>query len=96
MSESTEVRRLSGIEAWFTLPEKPQARPPERWRMEVVSWLAAFPLIQLLNLMLIPWLGWAPPLLRGALVCSAMIVMMTYVVMPRLTRLFAGFLFSKH
>jgi len=90
-----EVQRLTGMEGWFTLPGAPVVKPPTRWRMAVVTWLAAFPLIQILSRVLLPLLDWAPPIVRGAALGAAMVILMTYVVMPRFTWLFKGFLFPK-
>lgn len=78
------VRRLRGMEAWFPLPST--GTPPPRWKMAVLSFVAAFPTIQVLQALLVPVLSPLPALLRGAAVGAAMIVLMTYVLMPLLVR----------
>ena len=81
------------MEAWFTVPTGSQPPPPPRFKMAAVSFLAAFPLIQLLNRFLIPQLSFLPPLLRGAVVVAVMVTLLTYVVMPRMSRWFAFWLY---
>jgi hypothetical protein len=87
LCEPTSVREVaSGVESWFTLPEAGPA-PPPKWKMVVVGFAVAFPLIQVYSA-LAGWLlaAW-PPLLRGAAVGLVMIATMTYVAMPAATRL---------
>jgi hypothetical protein len=88
---------LTGLENWFTLPSHRHApaSPPPRHKMAMVTWLAIFPLINVLGAGLAPVLSPLPPLLRSAVMSALMVTLMTYVVMPRLTRLFARFLFPK-
>ncbi len=79
------VQRQTGLEGWFTLPGQP-IFPPPRWKMALVTWLVAFPLIQVLGLAWAPVLGDAPPVLRTAVTGASMVLAMTYVVMPAVTR----------
>lgn len=84
------VRSYSGIEALFAAGQSQDA--PPRWKMSVVLFLAVFPL----SLALSHWFGKAlastPPLL-GALISSPiMVVLMTYVMVPLLTKAFSGWL----
>ena len=62
--------------------------------MAAASWLVAFPTIQVLGALLGPWLSWLPALLRGAVLGAAMILFMTYLAMPRATRLCARWLYA--
>ena len=93
-----EPRRqvLTGLETWFTLPAQPAARPPARGRMTVVTWLGIFPLV-LLYQQLLRWV--LPPDTPGPLtiaVATALVVAtMSYVVGPRLTRLFKKWLYPE-
>lgn len=79
------VQRSTGLEGWFTLPGQP-VFPPPRWKMALVTWLVAFPLIQVLGLVWSPVLAQAPPLVRSAVVGASMVVTMTYAAMPVVTR----------
>jgi uncharacterized protein len=84
------AQRLSGLEPFFALPGAPL---PPRWKMAVVTWLVAFPLIQVLQVTLGPVLTSWPALLRGAVMGAAMVVVMTYLAMPAMTRALRRWLF---
>jgi uncharacterized protein len=92
---SHQFQRLTGLETWFTLPDQGAIIPPPRYKMLVVTFLAIFPLINLLNLVLQPLLKPLPTLLRGLIITLVMLSLTTYVVMPRMTKLFAKWLYPK-
>jgi antibiotic biosynthesis monooxygenase (ABM) superfamily enzyme len=94
--EEPKVRVLTGLEAWFTLPSKEGASPPPRYKMAVITWLAVFPLATLVFLALQPLLGGAPAVLRTLVFTIVMVTTMTYVVMPRMTRLFSFWLYPRN
>lgn len=91
--DNTEV--LSGLVAWFSLPGQNPVKPPPRYKMAVVAWLAIFPLITLVTWLLGEELSHIPLLLRTLLMTIPVTLLMTYVLMPSLTRLFAFWLFPK-
>ena len=36
----------SGLDTWFTLPDMPApVKPPPKWKMALVTWLALFPMV---------------------------------------------------
>lgn len=94
-SGSNQFQTLTGLETWFTLSSQGAIVPPPRYKMLVVTFLAIFPLINLLNLVLQPLLKPLPTLLRGLIVTFVMLSLTTYVVMPRMTKLFARWLYPK-
>lgn len=89
----SRMERRTGIEGWFDDPTNRDVRDlrlapaaPPRYKQAVVIWLAFFPLS-----LLVSWLfgQLAPdlPLVERALVSTiAMTPVMTYVVLPRMTR----------
>jgi len=81
------VARLTGLETWFRLPGGGTVLPPPRWKMALVSFCVAFPLIQGLSWLATRLLSGVPTLARGALVGATMILTMTYAAMPLATRL---------
>ena len=87
------VGRLTGLETWFTLPAKAGEPAPPRYKMVVVTWLAVFPLATVLFMILQPLLGGAPTVLRTLVFTLVMVTTMTYLVMPRMTRLFSFWLY---
>jgi uncharacterized protein len=78
-------RELTGLEAWFDLP--PGQLPPSRHRMAFVTWLGIWPLVSLALWLLAPYLVTLPFLLRTGTLSGLIVLIMTYVVMPQLTRL---------
>jgi hypothetical protein len=91
MSERA-VRRVSGLETWFAMPGRTAPAPP-RWKMAVVTVLAVFPLALLINALLLPHLAMLPLALRVLVFTLILTPTMTWVVMPRLTRLLGGWLY---
>lgn len=87
------IQTLTGLETWFTLPDKPMKTPPPRYKIAVVTWLGVFFTISILNRLLVPLLAWLPVLLRTLLVTGLTVALLTYVIMPRLTQLFRKWLY---
>lgn len=81
-----EYRLLSGLEAWFTPPRVESRQAPSRQRMAFATWLGIFPTVLFLQLTLTPLLAPLPLLLRVALFTGMVVLVMTWLVMPRLTR----------
>jgi uncharacterized protein len=93
--EEPSIRVLTGLETWFTLPSKEGDPPPPRYKMVVVTWLAVFPLATVVFMLLDPLLGGFSAVLRTLVFTLVMVSLMTYVVMPRMTRLFSFWLYPK-
>ncbi|HTJ79254.1 MAG TPA: antibiotic biosynthesis monooxygenase [Rariglobus sp.] len=87
----------SGLDFWFT-PEGAKAKVPVRWKQFVVTWSAIYPLVMVVPLLVVPALRVAGlPEWRALtmLVATGTIVfLMTYVVMPRYTKLLKKWLFG--
>jgi hypothetical protein len=92
---SPVVEIITGLETWFTLSSKKPMIPPPRYKMAVITWLAIFPLVNLLNYVLDPLLTNLISIHRSLITTSLLVPLMTYLVMPRMTRLFAWWLFPK-
>jgi len=88
------VQQLSGLEAWFSLPGQPLKTPP-RYKTALLTWVVVYVLINLLNRLLAPLFGILPPLMISFIISATMVVLLTYVVMPRVTRLFSSWLYAK-
>ncbi|MBD2102494.1 antibiotic biosynthesis monooxygenase [Leptolyngbya sp. FACHB-261] len=93
--DAGQISVLTGLETWFTLPTKPGLPPPPRYKMFVITWATIFVLISLMNQLVIPLLHSLPSLLGTLIVTGLMVFLMTYVVMPRITKLFAQWLYPK-
>lgn len=93
LQEEEKVNVLTGLETWFTLPSKPGEPPPPRYKMAVVTWLGVFPVVTVIFSVFGRWLEMMPTLLRTLVFTVVMVTLMTYVIMPRMTRLFSFWLY---
>jgi uncharacterized protein len=92
------LETMTGIETWFVVNRASTSRPiipPPRYKMAIVTWIAIFALIVIINLLLGSFLASLPMLLRSFILTVVLVVLMTYVVMPRMTKLFSRWLYSK-
>ena len=88
-----DLQRATGLETWFVLPGKRAIVPPPRWKMLLVTLMGSYPLVVLYSAFVLPsWEGW-PLLVRAAVLPIGLLSLMTYVIMPRLSRLFGGWLY---
>jgi len=92
--EATEMRRVTGLEAWFDLPEVPAAKHAPQWKMAVVLIVVVFVVIYPLQLIVLPLTGAWPHWLRTLTIAVIQVLLMTYVLMPRVTRALRGWLFA--
>lgn len=90
-----QVSILTGLETWFTLPKKTGLPPPPRYKMMVISGITIYVLINLINVLIVPLIAPLPGLLKTLVVTLLMVSIMTYVAMPRMTKLFASWLYPK-
>ncbi|MBD2438116.1 antibiotic biosynthesis monooxygenase [Nostoc sp. FACHB-110] len=89
-----KVQELCGLEAWFSLPGKPLKTPP-RYKTALITWVVVYILSNVLNIFLAPFLKNLPPLIISLVISVVMVLLLTYVVMPRVTRLFSFWLYGK-
>jgi uncharacterized protein len=85
------VEELTGLESWFTLPGA-ALRPLPKWKMALVTLLGVFPTSLLLGATAGRWTaGWPMPA-RTLVIAACMVALLTWVVMPLLTRLLHSWL----
>ena len=92
----TEREKVSGLVTWFSLPSQNPVKPPPRYKMTIVSWLALYPAATLIFWLFGPWLAHLPLLLRTLVVTAVLMILMSYVLMPFMTKRFAFWLFRRH
>jgi antibiotic biosynthesis monooxygenase (ABM) superfamily enzyme len=78
---------LCGLETWFALPGAAAIIPPPRWKMALVTLLAVYPLNLLLQLAVAPFINSWPLLLKTLVMALCMVLALTWLIMPNLTRL---------
>lgn len=82
-------RLESGLEFWFT---PPGSTPPPRWKMALVTVLGVWPAGILASWLLNPLIGPLPVVLKGFFMACVLVVLLTWVIMPMLVRLFRRWL----
>lgn len=94
--EPAKTEVLSGMVTWFTLPGQNPVKPPPKYKMTLVSWLALYPAVSIIFLVFGDLLQPVPLLLRTMIITGFLMPLMSYVLMPRFTRWFAFWLYPKN
>jgi len=84
----------SGLETWFSLPGEEDDAPP-RWKMALVTLLAVYPLSLLFQALVSPATMKLPLPLRAAVFPLIMVPLLTYAVMPGMSRIFRAWLYTE-
>jgi antibiotic biosynthesis monooxygenase (ABM) superfamily enzyme len=92
--EPTLERQLTGLETWFAVPGGQVRQAPAPWKMWLLTSVAIYPLLTLLTIVLGPLLGNVPLPVRFAITTPILGALMTWLVMPRLSRLVSGWLYA--
>lgn len=87
-----EYRELNGLEAWFRNPHK----PPPRWKMALLTWIAVWPVSMAVPAALKPLIGQTVSnvVFAGA-VAAGIVVVLTWIAMPLLVKVMKPLLHSK-
>ncbi|MBW4627088.1 MAG: antibiotic biosynthesis monooxygenase [Brasilonema octagenarum HA4186-MV1] len=88
-----DVQVLTGLENWFVLPRKAPKLPPKRYKMALLSWIAVFVTLSTVRYLLSPVVAYLPALLAQLITIGIVVCLLTYVVMPQITRLFYKWLY---
>jgi uncharacterized protein len=78
------------------LPGEPGAVPPPPYKMALLTWITIFPLISAIVAITGPLLEGLPQVVRLGITTALAVPLMTWVVMPRVTRLLRGWLYPNH
>ena len=92
------LQQLTGLETLFKLPGSsvPTMRPPPRWKMWLVSLVAVYPLVLAFQVLVVPRMARLPLPLRALLFPLVLLTLMTFVVMPVVTRVLRRWLGPQH
>lgn len=85
------IQVLTGLEALVSLPNNASS-PPPKYKTAFVTWIGVFVCASTLGYFFAPYLTSLPYLLRQAIMTGLVVILLAYVVMPRLTPLFHGWL----
>ena len=92
------LQQLTGLETWFKLPGSnvPTMTPPPRWKMWLVSLVAVYPLVLAFQVLVVPRTARLPLPLRALVFPLVLLTLMTFVVMPMVTRALRRWLGPRH
>ncbi|MDR5866276.1 antibiotic biosynthesis monooxygenase [Halomonas koreensis] len=97
LEQDEAVEILSGIDYWFT-PPTATSKQPVRWKQWLVTTAVIWPLTLLVPLLWQPLFSLFPLLdtwgLRHGLIAATVVALVVYVVMPRVVRLVAHWMFE--
>ncbi|MCW8865023.1 MAG: antibiotic biosynthesis monooxygenase [Colwellia sp.] len=88
------MRRGTGLEFWFDLPELPVQKHPSPHKMALVLITVVYSLVLMFNIMLEPLLEGMPLWQHVLVIVVLQVLLMTYLVMPRVTRLLKHWLYK--
>ena len=94
VASDPQVQQISGVEAWFSIPGQVLRTPP-RYKTALLTGIVVYLLINLLNRFVTPFLQGLPAWLTSLIICTLMVLLLTYVVMPRVTQLFSSWLYDR-
>lgn len=87
--------RLTGLEFWFTPPAGTVVPQPSRFRMALVMIGVVYGLVFTIGSLVAMVLSTAPMPLRLLVTITIEVFLMTYVLMPRLTKALAKFIYPQ-
>jgi hypothetical protein len=86
-------RSHTGLELWFSAPAGTTVPQPVRWRMALVLGTVVYVLVLVFGTIAAATIGALPVPLRLALVIAVEIALMTYIILPWITRRLAGWIY---
>ena len=95
LTTSESVKVLTGLEFWFKPPPGAARQPPSPLKMALVTTVGLYPLVLWLAPAIAGQLTALPGPLQVLLTVSALVLVMTYAVMPLLTRALSFWLFAR-
>ena len=95
VSKYSTLKRVTGLETWFNLPNLKTISAPPKWKMAIVSFIAAYSISLVAHDILSIYLG-QRPVLTELLMTIILVIGLTYFAMPLLSRLLRRWLYPKN
>lgn len=86
-------KKVTGLEFWFDLPTISISQVPSKHKMALVLFVVVYVLVLSLSTILAPLIGEFPFWGKLLVVIPSQVILMTYFVMPRVTRLLKSWLY---
>ena len=87
------VQHVTGLETWFALPGQTMMTPPKRWKMALLTFVGGFPMQFAFAYFVTPHIKTWPLVVRSILLTGILVLLLTFVVMPQITKVFRRFLY---
>lgn len=88
------IQILTGLESWFQLPSQSMPAAPKRYKQAILVWLG----VMLVSLVISPGLtvllAPLPGFVELPISVAITVILLSYLIMPRLTQWFKGWLFA--
>ncbi|MEO1386377.1 MAG: antibiotic biosynthesis monooxygenase [Cyanobacteria bacterium J06634_6] len=95
IQEQESIQVLTGLEAWFQLPQQSSSyKPPKHYKQAILVWVGVMIVSLLVSPLVAPLLAPLPWILRVAINVAITVSLLSYGIMPYLTRWFKGWLFD--
>jgi antibiotic biosynthesis monooxygenase (ABM) superfamily enzyme len=88
-------QNITGLETWFTLPGSVTITPPPRWKMVIMTMIGIYPIGFIYQAYLVSYFKLLPLLLRPVALSLILTPILTYLIMPQLTKLFRNWLYPE-
>jgi uncharacterized protein len=88
-------KKASGMETWFSLPDMHKIAAPPKWKMLLVTRLAAYLVSLVSHLLLAPFVSSWSVFLSVLIYATILVATLTYFAMPRLSQLLRKWLYEK-
>ena len=92
--EQETMQILTGLESWFQLPSQTGSSAPKRYKQALLIWLGVMSVSLFVSPWIAPLLAPLPWLLRVSINVAVTVTVLSYVIMPWLTRRFRHWLFA--
>lgn len=94
--KESKVQYQEGLEFWFSMPKMATSAPPQKWKMAILTWMAIYPLVLTLSTLAGIHLSFMHPFLRIFIVSVLLVSLMTWIVMPNVTKIFTFWIYRKN
>ena len=95
INKYSTLQRVTGLETWFNLPNLKTISAPPKWKMAIVAFIGAYCISSLASFILGPYLE-LQPLLFNLFMTIILVIGLTYLAMPLLSRLLRRWLYPKN
>jgi|SRR6476646_5567671 len=95
VNKYSTVQKFTGLETWFNLPDSKTITVPPKWKMAIVSFIAAYSISSLAHYILSNYLR-PPAFFTELLMTIILVVGLTYFAMPILSRLLRYWLYPRN